>query len=188
MKKLAKLSALLLVAAVFFAGCKEPEDQTKKTNGGGNDGSTFSATFDVSETPVEIASSTLELSDGNWVYKGINIDGENSETVTLELTVTNSEPSATSGTYSQIMVSTKESDRNNFKTKAESAGATVTIEGNKCTGTMELTGEDLSYWFGVFASLPEQYTTFKTNDARTKFYAEKTNTDGTIVKNYLSKK
>ena len=67
MKKLFQLSGLLLMAALFFS-C---------ANGTGDNGSSAASSeplFSADDTTVAAAS--IELSDGNWVYKEVETDSD----------------------------------------------------------------------------------------------------------------
>ncbi len=188
MKKLTKLSALLLVAAVFFAGCKEPDDST---------GANTSPLFSESDTTIEISESEIELSDGTWVYKEVTQEKEadavdwTTGSIELEATVTDGEPTVTKA--SMIMNGTipEGADIEEGKAYYEAQGLTFTVNGNKFTIQGEVKGQRLASYSSKFTNF-YTITNVKTNEEKTKYYGTSENTydDGFVIKakHYLMKK
>ena len=192
MKKITKLSALLLVAAVFFAGCKEPGDST----GGAN----TTPLFSESDTTVDIEGSEIELYDGDWSFKELTSFGSDSAAIVLDVTVTNGVPEVTKGSLfssGTIPEGASEEEIAEEKAMAEAQGLTFTISGNKYTVSGDFNEEGLKMYSSMFMYLPySDFETLKTNEDKTKYYAtekaEQENSDGTYtegtVKYYLMKK
>ena len=189
MKKLTKVSALLLLAAVFFTGCKEPEDSTSGAN--------TSPLFSESETTIEISGSEIELSDGTWVYKEVTQEKEADAvdwytgSIELEATVTDGEPTVTKG--SMIMNGTipEGADIEEGKDFYEEQGWTFTVNGNKYTIQGEVKGQNLASYSSKFTNF-YTITNVKTNEEKTKYYgtSENTHDNGFVIKakHYLMKK
>lgn len=187
MKKLTKVSALLLLAAVFFTGCKEPEDSIP--------GVDVSPLFSVSETTVEISGSAIVLADGTWGYKHVDIYLSNCHVEECEITVTNGVPKATRGTSTvkqTIPDNVTDEEIELSKASVESEGGTFRREGN----TIYVSGNmDEKYLNNIEDTLAEFITssiTLKTNEDRTKYYyySEEENDAGGVVTraDYLMKK
>jgi len=183
MKKITKLSALLLVAAVFFAGCKEPGDST----GGAN----TTPLFSESDTTVDIEGSEIELSDGAWSFKELTSFGSDSANGVPEVTKGSLFSSGT------IPEGASEEEIAEEKAMAEAQGLTFTISGNKYTVSGDFNEEGLKMYSSMFMYLPySDFETLKTNEDKTKYYAtekaKQKNSDGTYtegtVKYYLMKK
>ena len=73
MKKLFKVSALILASALILIGCKQPTDESKPNK--------------------------IELSDGNWTMKMVTDTSEGTVKGTFHFTVANGECTYTSGSY-----------------------------------------------------------------------------------------
>lgn len=187
MKKLTKVSALLLLAAVFFTGCKEPEDSIP--------GVDVSPLFSVSETTVEISGSAIVLADGTWGYKHVDIYLSNCHVEECEITVTNGVPKATRGTTTTkqtIPDNVTDEQIESAKASAESEGFTVRREGNTIYLSGNMDEKDLNSIEYTLSGFITSSITLKTNDDRTKYYyySEEENDAGGIVTraDYLMKK
>lgn len=187
MKKLTKVSALLLLAAVFFTGCKEPEDSIP--------GVDVSPLFSVSETTVEISGSAIVLADGTWGYKHVDIYLSNCHVEECEITVTNGVPKAIRGTATlkQTIPDTVTDEQiESTKASVESEGGTFRREGNTIYVSANMDEEYLNSIEYTLAEFITSSITLKTNEDRTKYYyySEEENTEGGIVTraDYLMKK
>lgn len=165
MKKLTKLSALLLVAAVFIAGCKNPDDSTG--------GVSATPLFSESETTIDINASDIELADGNWVYKEIGTASVGTSVLEYEITLTNGDLAITKGTITQTGTFPEGTTSDyiaEYREDVESRGGTLTISGNSYTMTVVATSTQLSS-AGLYLGLKLQSATgIKTNEAKTKFF------------------
>ena len=187
MKKLTKVSALLLLAAVFFTGCKEPEESIP--------GVDVSPLFSVSETTVEISGSAIVLTDGTWVYKHVDVYLNNCHVEECEITVTDGVPRVTKGTITvkQTIPDTVTDEQIELsKASVESEGGTFRREGNTIYVSANMDEEDLNDIEDTLAGFITSSITLKTNDDRTKYYyySEEENPAGGIVTraDYLMKK
>ena len=187
MKKLTKVSTLLLLAAVFFTGCKEPEDSTSGAN--------TSPLFSESETTVEISGSAIVLADGAWIYKHVDVYLDNWHVEECEITVTNGVPKATRGTSTlkqTIPDDVPDEEIELSKASVESEGGTFRREGNTIYVSGNMDEEYLNNIEDTLAEFITSSITLKTNDDRTKYYyySEGENPAGGIVArtDYLMKK
>lgn len=187
MKKLTKLSALLLLAAVFFTGCKEPEDSIPDAD--------VSPLFSVSETTVEISGSAIVLADGTWSYKHVDVYLNNCHVEECEITVTNGEPKATRGTSTvkgTFPDNVTDEEIELAKASVESEGGTFRREGNTFYYSGNMDEEYLNDIEDTLAGFITSSITLKTNDDRTKYYyySEGENpAGGTVARtDYLMKK
>ena len=141
MKKLTKLSALLLVAAVFFAGCKDPDDSTGNSTGGGNANPLFSE----SDTTVEIAANEIGLSNGEWTYKEICIEGGDIWADEYQIIITDEGINVTSGVmyYSGVGYLEKYT-KDQLKEEATKRGITVVFDGDKASYSTAIDQESLT--------------------------------------------
>ena len=187
MKKLTKVSALLLLAAVFFTGCKEPEDSIPDVD--------VSPLFSVSETTVEISGSAIVLTDGTWSYKHVDVYLNNCHVEECEITVTNGVPKATRGTSTvkqTIPDNVTDEQIELSKASVESEGGTFRREGNTIYVSGNMDEEYLNDIEDTLAGFITSSITLKTNDDRTKYYyySEEENSAGGMVTraDYLMKK
>ena len=187
MKKLTKVSALLLLAAVFFTGCKEPEDSIPDVD--------VSPLFSVSETTVEISGSAIVLADGTWGYKHVDVYLNSCHVEECEITVTNGEPKATRGTSTvkgTFPDNVTDEQIESAKASVESEGGTFRREGNTFYYSGNMDEEYLNDIEDTLAEFITSSITLKTNDDRTKYYyySEEENPAGGIVTraDYLMKK
>lgn len=187
MKKLTKVSALLLLAAVFFTGCKEPEDSIPDAD--------VSPLFSVSETAVEISGTEIVLADGTWGYKHVDVYLNNFHVEECEITVTNGVPKATRGTATlkqTIPDNVTDEQIESTKASVESEGGTFRREGNTIYVSQNMDEKYLNDIEDTLAGFITSSITLKTNDDRTKYYyySEEENPAGGIVTraDYLMKK
>ena len=159
MKKVVKISVLLVVAAALFAGCKKDADES-----GYDDGVLFSKN-DVS---IAIDASDIEFSDGNWVatfnetHKGeaSGVSLTNSQIERYEFTV--------SERGTELEVTRKITT---LYTKGTYNGETKVSCMTEEADAYELQGYSLSSIRNKFWRIGNSGE-LKTNDAQNKFYGE----------------
>ena len=197
MKKTVKVLGLLLVAAAMFTGCKQNVEEPAPAPS--IDGELFS------KEDTTVTASAVELSDGNWTFRLVAKDDDETGAGELTFTAANGGLDATKDftfKFSQkgtIPAGTTEED------KEEAKAAGYTFDGDKYSFYKEFDAKSLTEYMSenpddditdcaemmlMIVTNPSvsanSSVPIKTNSDKTKFFAEQTE-DGATMTMYFAK-
>ena len=205
MRKLLKVTALLLVAAAMFAGCANSSSSSDDDKGS-KDAAKEAALFKESDvTETFTYSTSTKLADGDWtlsfievVDKGEPAPGykqEQTETKVAEFTISESGTKATFTKFVESYIETTTSLNGNItgEAKAQAEAAGCTVSGNKAIfrNDIEKTEAELKSMSIDYVNKNIEHAS-KTNSDKTKIYGEESGTDPKgrpyTIKLYVMKK
>ena len=208
MKKILKVTALLLVAAAMFAGCansSSSSDDDKGSNGV-KDAAKEAALFKESDvTETFTYSTSTKLADGDWTLSFIGVTDrgetapgykqEKTETEVAEFTISESGTKATFTKFVESYIETTTSLNGNItgEAKAQAEAAGCTVSGNKAIfrNDIEKTEAELKSMSIDYVNNNIEHAS-KTNSDKTKIYGEESGTDSKgrpyTIKLYVMKK
>lgn len=185
MKKLLKITALLLVAAAMFAGCKNNSD----------DDSNSGELFSKDDVSIEVSYNDIVFSDGDWVAVYNYVSSTEGEKNTIiqraEFTISNdgADVQFTRAVETQRMEGTiPEGATEEAKKLAQAmgykiSGNTYYTERSEESDETELSSMTLQQIIYMFY----KSTSILTNDDNSKYYTESTSTYTEKGENYTTK-
>ena len=194
MKKLLKVTALLLVAVAMFAGCANSSSSSDDDKGS-KDAAKKATLFKESDLTEDFTySSSTKLDDGDWVLSFIQVtnvgevhpdyENEITETELVEFTISESGTKATFTKYTEGYIQTTICKSGNItgEAKKEAEAHGMTVSGNKASmeKTKDRTESELASMNISFVNSYLAHAS-KTNSEKTKFYGEES---GTTPQNY----